>query len=46
MPQARTLGELKKNPPAGGSVKDEMRRNLLRKLAAGDPLFPGVLGYD
>ena len=23
-----------------------MRRNLLRKLRAGEPLFPGVLGYD
>jgi magnesium chelatase subunit I len=46
MGQARTLGELKKNPPPGGTVKDEMRRNLLRKLAAGETLFPGVLGYE
>jgi magnesium chelatase subunit I len=46
MGQARTLGELKKNPPTGGSVKDEMRRNLLRKLRAGETLFPGVLGYE
>ena len=23
-----------------------MRRNLLRKLQAGETLFPGVLGYD
>jgi magnesium chelatase subunit I len=28
------------------SVKEEMRRNLLRKLSAGEPLFPGILGYD
>ena len=46
MGQARTLGELKRNPPPGGTVKDEMRRNLLRKLTAGEPLFPGILGYD
>ena len=46
MGQARTLGELKRNPPPGGTVKDEMRRNLLRKLAAGEPLFRGVLGYE
>jgi magnesium chelatase subunit I len=46
MGQARTLGELKRNPPPGGTVKDEMRRNLLRKLAAGEALFPGILGYD
>ena len=46
MGQARTLAELKRNPPPGGSVKDEMRRNLLRKLAAGETLFPGILGYE
>ncbi len=27
-------------------VKDEMRGNLIRKLRAGEPLFPGILGYD
>jgi len=46
MGQARTLGELKRNPPPGGTVKDEMRRNLLRKLVAGETLFPGILGYE
>jgi magnesium chelatase subunit I len=46
MTDARTLGELKRTykRPEGG-VKDELRRNLLRKLAAGEPLFPGILGY-
>jgi magnesium chelatase subunit I len=28
------------------SVKDEMRRNLIRKLRAGEPLFPEILGYE
>jgi magnesium chelatase subunit I len=28
------------------SVKDEMRANLMARLADGQPLFPGVLGYD
>ncbi len=28
------------------SVKDELRRNLLARLAAGGPLFEGVLGYE
>jgi magnesium chelatase subunit I len=28
------------------SVKDEMRRNLIARVRAGTPLFPGVLGYD
>jgi magnesium chelatase subunit I len=27
-------------------VKEEMRRNLLRKLSAREPLFPGILGYE
>jgi magnesium chelatase subunit I len=27
-------------------VKDEMRRNLIRKLRAGEPLFPNIMGYE
>jgi magnesium chelatase subunit I len=46
--QERTLGELKRRGQEGSApgVKDEMRRNLLRKLAARETLFPGLLGYD
>jgi magnesium chelatase subunit I len=47
MAEPRTLGELKRaGGQASSSVRDEMRRNLLRKLRAGEPLFPGVLGYE
>jgi len=48
MSNPRTLGELKQAGLAAParSVKEEMRRNLLAKLRAGAPLFPGVLGYD
>jgi len=47
MSQPSTLGELRRSGWTGRvSVKEEMRRNLLRKLAAGEPLFPGVLGYE
>src|SRR5512139_3422167 len=28
------------------SVKDEVRHNLIRKMKAGEELFPGVIGYD
>src|SRR5688572_18976957 len=28
------------------SVKDELRLNLIRKLRAGQKLFPGIVGYD
>jgi magnesium chelatase subunit I len=46
--QERTLGQLKKRglDGSGPGVKDEMRRNLLRKMAARETLFPGLLGYD
>ncbi len=45
--RATTLGELKRTG-AGVSpgVKEEMRRNLLRKLGSRERLFPGILGYD
>jgi magnesium chelatase subunit I len=42
----RTLGELKASGYRIESVKDEMRRNLVKKLAAGEPLFPDILGYE
>ena len=45
-----TLGALRAAVAAGRvprrSVKDEMRDNLIRKLRAGEPLFPGIIGYD
>ncbi len=45
--RATTFGELKRSgAQASPGVKDEMRRNLLRKLAAKERLFPGILGYD
>lgn len=28
------------------SVKDEMRENLIARLSSGEPLFPGVIGYE
>jgi magnesium chelatase subunit I len=28
------------------SVKDELRENLLGKLSRGEPLFPGIVGYE
>jgi magnesium chelatase subunit I len=27
-------------------VKEEVRRNAIARISAGEPLFPGVLGYD
>jgi magnesium chelatase subunit I len=44
-PRPATLGQLKENGYAPASVKDELRKNVIRKLRAGEELFPGILGY-
>jgi magnesium chelatase subunit I len=41
-----TLGELRVAGYAVRSVKDEMRENLLGKIARREPTFPGVHGYE
>ncbi|MCH7666945.1 MAG: magnesium chelatase [Acidobacteria bacterium] len=41
-----TLGQLKASGYVSRNVKDEIRFHLRRKLAAGETLFPGVLGFD
>lgn len=46
MTRPKTLGELKAMGYHTRSVKDEVRQNLMAKLKAGAPLFPGVVGYD
>src|SRR5947209_11008661 len=43
----RTLGELRQqNGVRSRSVKEEIRDNLVKKLQAGERLFPGIIGYD
>ncbi len=47
----QTLGDLKRSPWAdapllGRTVRDELRSNLLSALERGEPLFPGIVGYD
>ncbi|MGB6364397.1 MAG: magnesium chelatase, partial [Thermoanaerobaculia bacterium] len=42
----QTLGELKASGYQQRSVKRELRDNARRMLAAGETLFPGVLGYE
>src|SRR5687768_4573128 len=41
-----TLRELKEFRYQSRSVKDELRDNLIKKLRAGEKLFPGIVGYD
>ncbi|TMK85836.1 MAG: magnesium chelatase, partial [Actinobacteria bacterium] len=44
--RARTTGELLASGYPDRSVKEELRHNLLEKLAVGDPLFPSIVGFD
>src|SRR5215218_5296522 len=42
----RTLGELREDGYRSRSVKEELRANLLTRLASEAPVFPGIVGYD
>jgi magnesium chelatase subunit I len=44
-PSPATLGQLKATGYQPCSVKDELRRNLIKKLKARETLFPGIVGY-
>lgn len=46
MQKLKTLGELKKSHFRSVSIKEEMRANLLRKLGTGEPIFPGIIGFE
>jgi magnesium chelatase subunit I len=41
-----TIGQLREAGWESIPVKDEIRRNAMAKIAAGEPLFAGVVGYD
>src|SRR6201990_833846 len=43
----QTLGELRRQTGGGArSVGQEIRDTLVKKLQAGEKLFPGIIGYD
>src|SRR5258706_8489287 len=46
MAAIETLGDLRQSGYRSRPVKQEIRDNLGRKLQAGEPLFPGIIGYD
>jgi magnesium chelatase subunit I len=41
-----TLGQLKDSGWCSVPVKEEVRRNAVRRIAAGEPLVQGVVGFD
>jgi len=45
-PPAQTLGQLKQTGYRPCTVKDELRRNLIARLRAGEDPFPGLVGYQ
>ncbi|HEX7925958.1 MAG TPA: magnesium chelatase, partial [bacterium] len=45
-PTLRTLGELKASGYQPSTIREEMRRNIIARLQAGQPLFPRIIGYE
>jgi magnesium chelatase subunit I len=41
-----TLGDLRESGYQTRSVKQELRENLITRLRCGQPLFPGIVGYE
>lgn len=46
MSEAKTLGELKKKGIKVLTVREEMRKNLVRYLESGTRILPGIVGYE
>ncbi|MEV0823464.1 sigma 54-interacting transcriptional regulator [Nonomuraea rubra] len=46
MHQPRILRELRESGHVHRTVKAEIRENLLARLRAGEPRFPGIVGFD
>jgi magnesium chelatase subunit I len=46
MTRPSTLGELRDSGYRTEPVKLELRRNLIARLESGEPLFPGIVGYE
>jgi magnesium chelatase subunit I len=45
-PAPATLGQLREAGWTSVPVKEELRRNAVARIQAGQPLFPAVLGYE
>ena len=41
-----TIGELRESGYQSVSVREEIRRNLIAKIRAEEPVFPGIIGFD
>src|SRR3979411_2638830 len=41
-----TIAQLRQSEYRVLPVKEEMRKNLVRKIKAGEELFPGIIGFE
>ena len=46
MSRSATLGQLRESGWQSVPVKEEVRRNVAARIAAGKPIVTGVVGYD
>ena len=46
MDRPQNLGDLRRSGWVSRPVKTEVRRNAMARVAAGEPVVPGLLGYD
>lgn len=46
MTNAATIGQLRETGHEHVSVKEEIRRNLIERLASGAEIFPGIVGFS
>ena len=46
MEHPSTIAQLRQSEYRVLPVKEEMRKNLVRKIKSGEQLFPGILGYE
>ncbi|HEY0491931.1 MAG TPA: magnesium chelatase [Candidatus Dormibacteraeota bacterium] len=46
MEHPSTIAQLRQSEYRVLPVKEEMRKNLVRKIKSNDQLFPGIIGYD
>ena len=46
MQRSTTIAQLRQSEYRVLPVKEEMRKNLVRKIKAGETLFPRIIGYD
>ncbi|MCH8110171.1 MAG: sigma 54-interacting transcriptional regulator, partial [Chloroflexi bacterium] len=44
--KAQTIGELRQSGYKVISVKEEVRKNLIKKIVDNEVLFPGIIGFD